>query len=469
MNDITILEIPQFPIPGEPLPNAVFIPENIVVHLGAPDQAAENVSVPFIDYIKNVASSEVYPTWPENAIRANVHAIVSIALNRIFTRWYRSRGYDFDITNNINYDQAYVHNRGIFDNISAIVDEIFNEYISVSGRAEPLFASFCDGRISKCEGMYQWGSVDLANQGYSPIEILKYYYRDDIVLLKAIFGTSAYNYKGTPIKLGDSGLDVLRKQVQLNRIARNFPAIPMIQNVIGFYDAQTEASVREFQRVFDLPVTGIIDEATFYKIFTIYSAVTKIAELEGEGVLLSELESFLSNYLLKGDVRPRVVVLQYFLNFLSSYYISIPLVNISGTFDEETRLAVIQFQNLFGLNPTGIVDPQTWNVLFSTVFNLIKNLPPESIYLPYIVYPGINFTFGDATLGVFLAQLMLSFISQRLDAIPPVQINGIFDEATLNAVLEFQNIMQLQETGIIDEDTWNELASTYRELRYEVI
>ncbi len=168
-------------IPGAAIPHTIVsFPANITVHLGPPDEEALNVTVPYLDYIKNVASSELYPTWPEEALRANIHAITSIAMNRIFTEWYRGRGYDFDITNSTQFDQAYVHERGIFDSVANIADDIFDEYVVRQGHIEPLFTEFCDGRISQCNGMYQWGSVDLANQGYTAIDILRYYYGNDV-------------------------------------------------------------------------------------------------------------------------------------------------------------------------------------------------------------------------------------------------------------------------------------------------
>jgi len=187
----------------------ITVPDTITVHLGRPDEVAENVTVPFLEYIKNVGSSELYPTWPENAIRANLLAISSIALNRINTQWYRARGYDFDITNSTQYDQAFVFNRGIFDTIGNIANETFNQYIVREGQLYPLYATFCDGRISQCDGLLQWGTVDLANAGYTPIEILRYYYGEDIEVVTDDESEEFFEavYPGEPMDLGDSSFD----------------------------------------------------------------------------------------------------------------------------------------------------------------------------------------------------------------------------------------------------------------------
>jgi peptidoglycan hydrolase-like protein with peptidoglycan-binding domain len=426
--------------------------------------------VPFIDYIKNVASSELYPTWPENAIRANVHAIVSIALNRVLLQWYRSRGYPFDITNSTQYDQAYVQGRGIFSNISSIVDETFNQYVVKKGQVLPLFTEFCDGRISQCSGMYQWGTVDLANQGYSPEEILKYYYGDDIEIIKnaPVGGVSGLAYSGEPIKPGDSSIFVLRHQLGLNRIARNYPAIPLIDPVDGYYGESTENAVKAFQQIFNLPVTGIIDQATFYKLRYVYIAVSKVSELTTGGSVYEEVLQRTQNVLLQGDIRPRVTILQFFLTVLSSYYSTIPEVQITRTFDPQTRLGVIEFQKTMGLPVTGIVDQKTWDTMYNTILGIINTLPAENVFLPYVRAHGVDYKLGMGTEypGVLFIQEMLAFISQSEPKVPHINVNGIFDEATEIAVKAFQSAFGLEPTGIVDDKTWNLLTSIYRQKRY---
>ena len=235
------------------------IPDFITVHLGRPDSSAKNVRVPFTGYIKNVASSEVYPTWPENSLRANIYAQISLALNRIYTEYYRSRGYNFDITNSTAYDQAYIDGRDIFGNISRIVDEIFNSYITKGNQIQPYFAEYCDGKNVTCKGMSQWGTVTLANQGRTPIQILRNYYGSDINLVSNVpVKNIRESYPGTLLRLGTVGEDVRTIQRQLNRIRRNYPSIPNIPQTNGVFEATTRAAVRQFQSIFNLAVDGIV-------------------------------------------------------------------------------------------------------------------------------------------------------------------------------------------------------------------
>ena len=460
----------EFFFPGGAPTVLVTIPENITVHLGSPTEEAENITVPFIDYIKNVASSELYPTWPENALRANIHAIVSIALNRVVLQWYRSRGYQFDITNSTQYDQAYVKGRGTYESTDRIVDEIFNDYVAKNGQILPLFTTFCDGRVTQCNGLYQWGTVDLANQGYSPMDIIKYYYGEDIYLVENVpSGEAGLSYPGEPIKLGDSSLFVLSLQLELNRIAKNFPAIPEITPVNGYFGDTTEAAVREFQRVFNLPVTGIVDKGTYYKVSAISAAVSKLAELTGQVSLNKEIIERSRLALLQGDIRPAVDLLQFFLNVLSVYYESIPSVAYTGVFDTQTRAALIEFQKRMGLPITGILDRETGDLLFRTAYGILRTLPPQEIILPIIRYPGIEFRkgMGLERPSVFLIQQALSYISLTIPLIPQISEEGIFGEETENAVIAFQNIFGLEPTGVVNEATWNELVRVYQELRLE--
>lgn len=234
------------------LQNLPRIPETITVHLGLPNVPAENVTVSFPDYIKNVASSEIYPTWPEEAIRANIYAQITYALNRVYNEFYRSQGYDFDITNTTQFDQKFIKGRDIYENISRIVDEIFNDYVVEQGRVDPFFTAYCNGTTTLCEGLSQWGTVDLARQGFTPFRILQYYYGNDIGIVEdAPISANIPSYPGV-LRTGDAGNDVKTIQLQLNRIRENYPAIPVIENPTGVFDLQTEEAVRVFQEIFNL-------------------------------------------------------------------------------------------------------------------------------------------------------------------------------------------------------------------------
>ena len=444
---------------------SVVIPETITVHLGSPDEPAENVTIPFIDYVKNVASSELFPTWPENALRANIYAIVSITLNRVFTEWYRSRGYNFDITNSTQFDQAYVHNRGIFDSISNITDQIFDEYIIREGEFIPLFAQFCDGRRVQCPGMLQWGTVELARQGYIPYDILRYYYGDNIGLEEAPVGEIYETYPGTPLELGDSSPYVLLVQIALNTISENFPAIPKIQPVDGNFTESTQVAVEEFQSTFNLPVTGIIDKGTWYRIRSIYVSVTKLAELTSRSIPLSDIPEYTPTP-TPAEVVPRVQTVQYFLNVLSAYYASIPAVDINGILGPETRTAIIEFQKTKNLPQTGIVDERTWQTMFDSVAGILRTVPSSAIALPSLIYPGFPLQVGSEGPDVYIIQQYLSYISAVLEGLPPVQPDGIYGPRTEAAVRAFQEFFGIDVTGVVDQYTWNRIVLIYRNLRF---
>ena len=258
------------------------VPEFIVVHDGLPeDTSAENYWVPFREYIKNVASSEIYSTWPDQTIYANVIAIISFTLNRVFTEWYRNKGYNFTITSSTAYDHKYIHNRNIFDNIRVIVDEVFNTFIKRPPTArQPLLAQYCDGKKSQCpDQMTQWGSKDLGDQGMSYDEILRYFYGDNIVFSQAnVVSGVPVSFPRFTLQLGSNNSYVRTIQNQLNAISNSYPAIEKVSED-GVFGPATEASVKKFQEVFNLPQTGVVDFKTWYAISRIYVATTKIASL----------------------------------------------------------------------------------------------------------------------------------------------------------------------------------------------
>ena len=354
----------------------VAIPNPITVHLGAPAAAASNVQVSFPDYVKNVASSEIYPTWPENALRANIYAIITFALNRVYTEWYRAKGYNFDITNSTAYDQYFIYGRPIYDSISRIVDQIFNEYVRRQGQEAPYFTSFCNGTTATCSGLSQWGTVTLANQGYTPIRILRYYYPDDVEIAQTNIVTNMLtSYPGTPLRMGSTGLNVQIIQNYLNRIRRNYPAIPSITDPEGTFGDSTRAAVVKFQNIFGLTPDGIVGKSTWYKISSLYTAVTRLAELNSEGTNLGIGTVPPDAVLREGSRGQDVITLQYLLSVISEYYPDVPSVVQDGIFGSGTRQAVSAFQGRMGLVADGIVGPATWNALYRTYQGIGQNVP----------------------------------------------------------------------------------------------
>lgn len=370
----------------------VVIPNPITVHLGSPASSASNLQVSFPDYVKNVASSEIYPTWPDAALRANIYAIITFALNRVFTEWYRNQGYNFDITNSTAYDQAFVYGRTIYESVSRIVDEIFNEYVRRQGQNAPYFTSFCNGTTASCPGMSQWGTVTLAQQGLTPLQILRTYYPDDIELAETNIVTGfVSSYPGTALRIGSRGLDVQTIQTYLNRIRRNYPAIPAITDEAGVFGSSTQAAVTRFQSIFNLGADGIVGKATWYKISSLYAAVTRLAELDSEGSSLGIGTVPPGSVLRQGSRGTDVITLQYLLNVAAEFYPFIPGVARDGIFGGGTRQAVIAFQNMVGLSPDGIVGANTWKALYDLYLGVQDNIPspePEPGVVEYVVRAG---------------------------------------------------------------------------------
>ena len=350
-----------------------YVPQYITVHLGPPNSPAENVTVSFPDYVKNVASSEIYPTWEESALRANILAIVSFALNRVYTEFYRSRGYDFDITSSTAYDQFFVKGRSFFSNISRLVDDLFNDYIRRPGFVEPLAAKFCNGTTVTCEGLSQWGSQGLAQQGYNSVQILRSYYGNIEIVTDAPILNNTSSYPGTPLRRGSTGPNVVVIQVELNRISQNYPAIPKISNVDGIFGVQTENAVRKFQEVFNLEPDGVVGSATWYALVRLYTAVTSLSELRSQGQRFYAISWTNTNPIQQGDRGIRVEHLQYMLRVLSFFIPEIPTVTVDGIFGPATREAVVAAQRRFGLPQTGVVNNETWDEIYNQ-FSGIENV-----------------------------------------------------------------------------------------------
>lgn len=448
---------------GEP-----YIPEYITVHLGPPDSDGENVTVPFPEYVKNVASSEIFPTWPESAIRANIYAIISFALNRYYTEWYRSRGYDFDITDNTQYDQKFIRGRQIFENISRITDEIFDSYVRRQGSIEPLFTAFCNGTTATCDGLSQWGTVALAEDGLSPIEILNYYYGNDIDIVKnAPVRTGTPSYPGFPISLGYFGNEARNIQVQLNRISRNYPAIPKIADVSGDFDYATENAVRTFQEIFDLEPTGVVDSATWYKIAYIFTSVKRLAELSSEGLREEEAAQQFPETLRVGMQSDRVRNLQYYLAVIGAFYEAVQPVDITGYFGQETEDSVKSFQKVFGLPQTGVVDRTTARDIYRAYFGIIDSLPePSPEEGNVVLFPGVVLREGSSGEDVRLLQTYLSFIHGTYPEINDVSATGYFGPVTKAAVTAFQRLYGLPENGVVGSTVWDAITQLYSDLRF---
>ena len=349
-----------------------YVPQRITVHLGAPSASADNVTVSFSDYVKNVASSEIYPTWEESALRANILAIVSFALNRVYTEFYRSRGYDFDITSSTAYDQFFVRGRSFFSNISQLVDELFNSYLRRPGFVEPLAAKFCNGTTVTCEGLSQWGSQALAQQGYNSTQILRSYYGDVEIVANAPVQDYVSSYPGTPLRRGSVGPNVVVIQTELNRISQNYPAIPKVPVVDGIFGAATENSVTAFQEIFNLNPDGVVGPATWYALVRLYTAVTSLSELHSQGQRFYTIAWNKGRPLVPGDRGIQVEHLQYMLRVLAAYISQIPSVAVDGLYGSATRNAVLAAQGYFGLPQTGTVDLTTWNEIYDQ-FTGIEN------------------------------------------------------------------------------------------------
>ena len=361
-----------------------YIPKNITVHLGSPNSDAPNVTVPFVDYVKNVASSEIYPTWDEAALRANIYAIVSFALNRIYTEYYRSRGYPFDITSSTAIDQYFVNGRSYFENVSRIADELFNDYLRRPGFIEPLAAKFCNGTTVTCEGLSQWGSQDLAQQGLNSVEILRRYYGDIEIVENAPSRGIQTSYPGTPLKQGSTGPDVVVVQAELNRIAQSYPSIPKIPKADGIYGPKTEASVRKFQEIFGLKVDGIVGRITWYELVRLYTAIYRLSELRSQGQQFYAISWAYPNSIQQGDRGQSVRQLQYMLSVISEFIPQFPMVEIDGIFGPSTKNAVLAAQRYFGIPQTGAVDEDTWDLLYdqfagieNTALRSKKHFPSE--------------------------------------------------------------------------------------------
>lgn len=435
------------------------VPNNITVHLGTPDEAARNITIPFTEYISNVASSELYPTWPRNALIANIYTIISFAMNRIYNEWYRSKGYNFDITSSPIYDQTYKEGRSTYENIDDIVGDIFNNYVVKGNQIQPYFTRYCDGRVSTCDGLSQWGSVSLANQGKTPIDILKYYYGNDIkIVYDAEVGDVEEGFPGYNVALGNAGNPVLLIQRDLRRIRKNYPAIPDITTTLGIYDKETEDAVKKFQEIFNLPQTGVVDKATWYKIKYIYTSVKKLSDLYSEGLTLDEASFLYTDELNYGDTGIEVQYVHYFLDALAFLDNDIPRLKTNSVYSNNTITMVKAFQQKYKPPVTGKFTYRDWLVLQDAYDNILKSFPKE--YQDYVneLYPDYFLTRGTTGEDVKRLQRFLLAICRYDKSIPGIRVNGIFDDLTEKSIKKIQDDYGFDINGIVGPLLWKKIV-----------
>lgn len=431
------------------------VPNTITVHLGKPDDNAKNVTVPFTDYISNVASSEIYPTWPVESLKANIYAIISFTMNRIYNEWYRSKEYNFDITNSPIYDQAFVYNRSTYENINNIVEEIFNNYVVKGNSIDPYFTRYCDGRNTTCNGLSQWGSVSLANQGKSALEILRYYYGNDINIRYDAEVGDTIGYPGYVVRLGSAGNPVLAIQRDLRRIRKNYPAIPNITSTLGIYDEETVNAVKKFQEIFSLPVTGSVDKATWYKIKYVYTSVKKLSDLYSEGLSEDEATFLYEDELNYGDTGIEVEHIHYFLDAIAFLDPDIPRLKTNSIYNDNSITMVKAFQEKYKLPVTGVFTYRDWNKLKEIYDKILINLNNEFVN---DLYPDNFLSLGSSGDDVVRFQRYLLAICKYDHSIPGVRVNGIFDDLTNRSVLKLQKDFGLDQNGVVGPILWRKVV-----------
>ena len=444
----------------------VIIPKNITVHLGKPAASARNVTVSFRRYIANVASSEVYPTWPESALRANIHCQISLALNRIYTEWYPSRGYSFNITNSTSYDQYYVHGRTVFDVMVRLTDDIFNTYLRKTGTVNPYYSEYCDGKSVTCPGLKQWGTVTLAKQGKTPLQILKYYYGSNIEIVRTNnIQAIPQSYPGSPLRQGDSGTAVFTLQRQLNRIAKDYPFFGKL-TVDGVFGPRMVSTVKTFQRQFNLTADGVVGRQTWYKISYIYVSVKDLAELTSEGETSSGTlsdGSWGGTALRTGSTGSAVEQVQFWLNTLAQYESAIPSLAVDGRYGAATASAVRAFQRRYGLTVDGVVGRETWNAIYNEFRSIQSdNGTPNA-------YPGTALREGASGQNVRLVQFWLKIAHTVYSRLNDLTVDGKFGAATTAAVKRFQTYFGLTSDGVVGRTTWNKLYEVYNDIANKLL
>ena len=401
--------------------------------------------------------------WPEQALRANIHCQISLALNRIYTEWYPSKGYSFNITNSTSYDQYYVHGRTVFDVMVRLTDDIFNTYIRKTGTVNPYYAEYCDGKSVTCPGLKQWGTVMLANQGRSALSILKYYYGSNIEIIRTNnIQSIPQSYPGSPLRQGSTGAAVFTLQRQLNRITKDYPFLGLL-TVDGIFGRKMTETVKKFQKQFNLTADGVVGRSTWYKISYIYVSVKDLAELtsEGEtfsGTLPDSSWNFGSSVLKQGSTGSEVEQMQFWLSTLAQYESSIPSVTVDGVYGSGTAAAVRAFQRLYGLTVDGIVGLTTWTELYDQFRSIQSdNGTPNA-------YPGTALREGSSGQNVRLVQFWLKIARTVYTSLANVTVDGKFGAGTAAAVQRFQRYFGLTADGVVGRTTWQKLYEVYNDI-----
>ena len=401
--------------------------------------------------------------WPEQALRANIHCQISLALNRIYTEWYPSKGYSFNITNSTSYDQYYVHGRTVFDVMVRLTDDIFNTYIRKTGTVNPYYAEYCDGKSVTCPGLKQWGTVTLANQGRNALSILKYYYGSNIEIIRTNnIQSIPQSYPGSPLRQGSTGAAVFTLQRQLNRITKDYPFLGLL-TVDGIFGRKMTETVKKFQKQFNLTADGVVGRSTWYKISYIYVSVKDLAELTSEGETFSGTLpdgpwNFGSSVLKQGSTGSEVEQMQFWLSTLAQYESRIPSVTVDGVYGSGTAAAVRAFQRLYGLTVDGIVGLTTWTELYDQFRSIQSdNGTPNA-------YPGTALRQGSNGQNVRLVQFWLKIARTVYSSLNNITVDGIFGSSTAAAVRRFQTYFGLTSDGVVGRTTWNKLYEVYNDI-----
>ncbi len=435
------------------------VPNMITVHLGAPSSNARDITISFTSYISNVAASELYPTWPKNALISNIYAIISFTMNRIYNEWYKSKGYNFDITSLPAYDQTYTENRSTYENIDNIVQEIFNNYVVKGDSIQPYFTSYCDGRNTTCNGLSQWGTVALSNQGKTPLQILKKYYGNDIsIKYDAEVGDGILGYPGYDVGLGSFGNPVLLIERDLKRIRYNYPAIPEITDTLGIYTKEVEDAVKKFQEIFSLTVTGVVNKATWYKIKYIYNSVKKLGELYSEGLTEDEITLLYSDKLSLGSTGIDVEYIHYFLDALAFMDPDVPRLQTNSIYSENTVTMVKAFQKKYKLPVTGEFTYNDFKTLIDIYNKILKYVPEQFKDFISELYPDYFLTKGMTGDDIKRFQKFLLKICRYDKSIPGVRVNGIFDDLTERSVKKIQKDYDFEINGIVGPLLWKKVV-----------